>query len=69
MNEQARQVIAETLMFEISDPRLRMVTIASRGSEISNMSVSAITCRACSLTRRDELPCFIYSVLSTSLTM
>jgi len=33
VNEQARQVIAETLMFEISDPRLRMVTIT--GCEVS----------------------------------
>ena len=27
VNEQARQVIAEILMFEISDPRLDMVTV------------------------------------------
>lgn len=33
VNEQARQVIAETLMFDISDPRLRMVTIT--GCEVS----------------------------------
>ena len=33
VNEQARQVIAETLMFEISDPRLRMVTVT--GCEVS----------------------------------
>ena len=33
VNEQARQVIAETLMFEISDPRLRLVTIT--GCEVS----------------------------------
>ena len=33
VNEQARQVIAETLMFEFSDPRLRMVTIT--GCEVS----------------------------------
>ena len=33
VNEQARQVIAETLMFEISDPRLGMVTIT--GCEVS----------------------------------
>lgn len=33
VNEQARQVIAETLMFEISDPRLSMVTIT--GCEVS----------------------------------
>ena len=33
VNEQARQVIAETLMFEISDPRLAMVTIT--GCEVS----------------------------------
>lgn len=29
VNEQARQVIAETLMFDIADPRLSMVTITS----------------------------------------
>lgn len=33
VNEQARQVIAETLMFEISDPRLMMVTVT--GCEVS----------------------------------
>ena len=33
VNEQARQVIAETLMFEVSDPRLSMVTIT--GCEVS----------------------------------
>ena len=33
VNEQARQVIAETLMFEISDPRLAMVTVT--GCEVS----------------------------------
>lgn len=33
VNEQARQVIAETLMFEFSDPRLAMVTIT--GCEVS----------------------------------
>ena len=33
VNEQARQVIAETLMFDISDPRLSMVTIT--GCEVS----------------------------------
>lgn len=33
VNEQARQVIAEILMFEISDPRLAMVTII--GCEVS----------------------------------
>ena len=33
MNEQARQVIAEILMFEISDPRLDMVTVT--GCEVS----------------------------------
>ena len=33
MNEQARQVIAETLMFEFSDPRLSLVTIT--GCEVS----------------------------------
>ena len=33
VNEHARQVIAETLMFEISDPRLSMVTIT--GCEVS----------------------------------
>ena len=33
VNEQARQVIAETIMFEISDPRLSMVTIT--GCEVS----------------------------------
>ena len=33
VNEQARQVIAETLMFEVSDPRLSMVTIT--GYEVS----------------------------------
>jgi ribosome-binding factor A len=33
VNEQARQVIAETLMFEISDPRLSLVTIT--GCEVS----------------------------------
>lgn len=33
VNEQARQVIAETLMFEISDPRLALVTIT--GCEVS----------------------------------
>lgn len=33
VNEQARQVIAETLMFDISDPRLSLVTIT--GCEVS----------------------------------
>lgn len=33
VNEQARQVIAETLMFDIADPRLRLVTIT--GCEVS----------------------------------
>ena len=33
VNEQARQVIAETLMFDISDPRLSMVTVT--GCEVS----------------------------------
>lgn len=33
VNEQARQVIAETLMFEMSDPRLAMVTVT--GCEVS----------------------------------
>ena len=33
VNEQARQVIAEILMFEVSDPRLSMVTIT--GCEVS----------------------------------
>ena len=33
VNEQARQVIAETIMFEIADPRLSMVTIT--GCEVS----------------------------------
>ena len=33
VNEQARQVIAETLMFEVSDPRLSMITIT--GCEVS----------------------------------
>ena len=33
VNEQARQVIAETVMFEISDPRLSLVTIT--GCEVS----------------------------------
>ena len=33
VNEQARQVIAETLMFDVSDPRLSMVTIT--GCEVS----------------------------------
>ena len=33
VNEQARQVIAETLMFEISDPRLSMTTVT--GCEVS----------------------------------
>ena len=33
VNEQARQVIAETLMFEFSDPRLSLVTIT--GCEVS----------------------------------
>lgn len=33
VNEQARQVIAETLMFDVSDPRLNMVTIT--GCEVS----------------------------------
>ena len=33
MNEQARQVIAETLMFEVADPRLSMITIT--GCEVS----------------------------------
>ena len=33
VNEQARQVIAETLMFEVSDPRLAMVTVT--GCEVS----------------------------------
>ncbi len=33
VNEQARQVIAETLMFEIADPRLALVTIT--GCEVS----------------------------------
>ncbi|MBQ9003353.1 MAG: 30S ribosome-binding factor RbfA [Eggerthellaceae bacterium] len=33
VNEQARQVIAETLMFEFSDPRLSLITIT--GCEVS----------------------------------
>ena len=33
VNEQARQVIAEILMFEISDPRLDLVTVT--GCEVS----------------------------------
>ena len=33
VNEQARQVIAETLMFEFSDPRLTLVTVT--GCEVS----------------------------------
>ena len=33
VNEQARQVIAETLMFEFSDPRLALITIT--GCEVS----------------------------------
>lgn len=33
VNEQARQVIAETLMFEVSDPRLHMITVT--GCEVS----------------------------------
>ena len=33
VNEQARQVIAETLMFEFSDPRLSMITVT--GCEVS----------------------------------
>ena len=33
VNEQARQVIAETLMFEFSDPRLALVTVT--GCEVS----------------------------------
>ena len=33
VNEQARQVIAETLMFDIADPRLSLVTIT--GCEVS----------------------------------
>ena len=33
VNEQARQVIAETLMFDIADPRLSMVTVT--GCEVS----------------------------------
>ena len=33
VNEHARQVIAETLMFDISDPRLSMVTVT--GCEVS----------------------------------
>ena len=33
VNEQARQVIAETLMFESSDPRLSMITVT--GCEVS----------------------------------
>ncbi len=33
VNEQARQVIAETLMFDISDPRLSMITVT--GCEVS----------------------------------
>ena len=33
VNEQARQVLAETLMFEVSDPRLSMVTVT--GCEVS----------------------------------
>ena len=33
VNEQARKVIAETLMFEFSDPRLTLVTIT--GCEVS----------------------------------
>ena len=33
VNEQARQVIAEILMFEINDPRLAMVTVT--GCEVS----------------------------------
>ena len=33
VNEQARQVIAETLMFEFSDPRLTLITVT--GCEVS----------------------------------
>ena len=33
VNEQARQVIAETLMFEFSDPRLSLITVT--GCEVS----------------------------------
>ena len=33
VNEQARQVIAETLMFEFSDPRLALITVT--GCEVS----------------------------------
>ena len=33
VNEQARQVIAEILMFEVSDPRLDLVTVT--GCEVS----------------------------------
>ena len=33
VNEQARQVIAETLMFDVSDPRLSMITVT--GCEVS----------------------------------
>lgn len=33
VNEQARQIIAETLMFEFSDPRLSMITVT--GCEVS----------------------------------
>ena len=33
INEQARQVIAETLMFEFSDPRLSLITVT--GCEVS----------------------------------
>ena len=33
VNEQARQVVAETLLFDVADPRLSMVTIT--GCEVS----------------------------------
>ncbi|KXB53670.1 ribosome-binding factor A [Umbribacter vaginalis] len=45
VNEQARQVIAETLLFEISDPRLRLVTVTdcevSFDRSVCNVYVSA----------------------------
>ena len=73
MNEQARQVIAETLMFEISDPRLRMVTIT--GCEVSfDRSVCNVYCTSSPDTYEDAQEAFkkaggrIRSILAKKLS-
>ena len=43
VNEQAREVIAGILLFEISDPRLALVTIT--GCEVAAVGSGASACR------------------------